>query len=226
MKIFHRSPRKEHRNLTCQGFMNLGAVALALINRFMAVWYLARTRDYSDKTFPFPEEVIRCTLFISIITLLRSRNMAVAHPSRFSLAQASCSSRSRCPPKRFGAVPKRWRRGEVSNKLRSRGADVCQNGRPHSCISFLPQGFWIRETAVSGLLAPRGWMEELLPTRAVLPLNCFHFRHGFSWNTSLFHGRVAVFLIRRSWHEEFDETIFLCPSELINSQCKHLNHIL
>lgn len=47
--------------------------------------------------------------------------------------------RSSCLGEISRAVSERWRRGEVSNKLRSRGADVCQNGRPHWCDSRYPR---------------------------------------------------------------------------------------
>lgn len=82
--------------------------------------------------------VIRIRLSISIITLLR----ACSHSSRLNLRSSlfSVSALSaRLVSKRSRAVSERWRRGEVSNKLRSRGADVCQNGRPHWRDSCYPR---------------------------------------------------------------------------------------
>lgn len=62
--------------------MKLAAAISTLINRSVAARYLRGPRDPADKALPLPEEVIRRALFISIITLLRSRDARVAHPSR------------------------------------------------------------------------------------------------------------------------------------------------
>lgn len=83
--------------------------------------------------------VIRIRVPISIITLfirVCSRSCRLNLQSSLFLVSTRYA---RLVSKRSRAVSERWRQGEVSNKLRSRGADVCQNGRPHGRDSCYPR---------------------------------------------------------------------------------------
>lgn len=187
------------------------------------VQYLPRRVDPWIRYFSFPEEVIRYTLFISIITLLRSRDTLLTLPaSPFGPLGFERAVGSRT--ERFGAVSERWRRGEVSNKLRSRRADVCQNGGPHSCISFYPRASGSEKLQFLARW-PLGGGWKSCSNEDGLAFEPFPFPFGFSRNVfASTPGRLST--LRRNsptWLNDTSSTIrILLPLELTpRARCLH-----